>query len=109
MLPLLAELSDFKKDWLELVGPENFFVAQSPDGIVLYGYMHGDQTLLCCFNLSAEVSSQVDLKAAVPGRGSMTVALDSSLTGSSVGQTLDSLLLAPNQALLLVNQNRQAM
>ncbi|MNC23146.1 hypothetical protein D3C75_711620 [compost metagenome] len=107
MLPLLAELSDFKKEWLELVKPENFFVAQSPDNTVLYGYMHRDQTLLCCCNLSADAFSQVDLKAAVPGRGPMTVTLDSSLTASSVGQTFDSLLLAPNQAVVLVNKNRQ--
>ncbi|AIQ26711.1 alpha-amylase [Paenibacillus sp. FSL H7-0737] len=107
MLPLLTELSEFKKDWPQLVKPENFFVAQSPEGTVLYGYMHGEQTLLCCFNLSADTSCQVDLKAAVPGRCPMTVTLDSSLTGSIVGQKLDSLLLAPNQALVLVNNHRQ--
>lgn len=107
MLPLLTELSEFKKDWPQLVKPENFFVAQSPEGTVLYGYMHGEQTLLCCFNLSADASCQVDLKAAVPGRCPMTVTLDSSLTGSIVGQKLDSLLLAPNQALVLVNNHRQ--
>lgn len=107
MLPLLTELSEFKKDWPQLVKPENFFVAQSPEGTVLYGYMHGERTLLCCFNLSADTSCQVDLKVAVPGRNPMLVALDSSLTGSSVGQTLDSLLLAPNQALVLVNNHRQ--
>ncbi len=107
MLPLLTELSEFKKDWSQLVKPENFFVAQSPEGTVLYGYMHGELTLLCCFNLSADTSCQVDLKAAIPGRYPMTVTLDSSLTGSIVGQTLDSLLLAPNQALVLVNNHRQ--
>ncbi|WP_245237367.1 hypothetical protein [Paenibacillus ihuae] len=107
MLPLLAELSEFKKEWLGLVKPDNFFVAQSPNNTVLYGYMHKDQTLLCCCNLSADASSQVDLKAAVPGRGPMTVTLDSSLTATSIGQTLDSLLLAPNQAVVLVNKNRQ--
>lgn len=109
MLPLLAELSDFKKEWLELVKPDNFFVAQSPDGTVLYGYMHGDQTLLCCFNLSADTSSQIDLKTAVPGRSPMTAVLDSSLTASCVGQKVDSVLLAPTQALVLVNINRKAM
>ncbi|MHA6532173.1 alpha-amylase family protein [Paenibacillus sp. BAC0078] len=108
MLPLLAELSEFKKDWPQLVKPENFFVAQSPEGTVLYGYLHGDQTLLCCFNLSSD-ACHVDLRAAVPGRCPMTVTLDSSLTGGSVGQTLDSLLLAPNQALVLVNDIRQAI
>ncbi|WHY19425.1 alpha-amylase [Paenibacillus sp. G2S3] len=107
MLPLLTELSEFKKDWCQLVKPENFFVAQSPEGTVLYGYMHGEQMLLCCFNLSADASCQVDLKAAIPGRCPMTVTLDSSLTGSIVGQTLDSLLLGPNQALVLVNNHRQ--
>jgi len=107
MLPLLTELSEFKKDWCQLVKPENFFVAQSPEGTVLYGYMHGEQMLLCCFNLSADASCQVDLKAAIPGRCPMTVTLDSSLTGSIVGQTLDSFLLGPNQALVLVNNQRQ--
>ncbi|WP_339189002.1 alpha-amylase [Paenibacillus sp. FSL P2-0121] len=107
MLPLLAELSELKRDWRHLVKPENFFVAQSPEGIVLYGYMHGDETLLCCFNLSAAAFCQVDLKVAVPGRCPMTVTLDSSLTGSSVGQAFDCLLLAPNQALVLVNSHRQ--
>lgn len=107
MLPLLAELSEIKRDWRHLVKPENFFVAQSPEGIVLYGYMQGDETLLCCFNLSADAFCQVDLKVAVPGRCPMTVTLDSSLTGSSVGQAFECLLLAPNQALVLVNNHRQ--
>lgn len=106
MLPLLAELSEFKKDWSHLVKPENFFVAQSPEGTVLYGYMHGEQTLLCCFNLSADASCYVDLKVSVPGRCPMIVTLDSSLMGSSVGQVLESLMLAPNQALVLVNNLR---
>jgi glycosidase len=106
MLPLLAELSEFKKDWCHLVKPENFFVAQSPEGTVLYGYMHREQTLLCCFNLSADASCYVDLKASVPGRCPMIVTLDSSLMGSSVGQVLESLMLAPNQALVLVNNLR---
>jgi starch synthase (maltosyl-transferring) len=104
LLPLLAELSDFKKDRLGLINPENFFVAESPDGIVLYGYMHRDQMMLCCFNLSADSSAQVDLNAVVPGRSPMTVKLDSSLTTTSVGQTLDRLKLAPHQALVLVNK-----
>ncbi|OKP99476.1 alpha-amylase [Paenibacillus sp. P46E] len=107
LLPLLAELSDFKKDWLELVKPDNFFVAESPEGTVLYGYMRGDLTMLCCFNLNADASSEIDLMAAVPGRGPMTVALDSSLTTGSIGQSLDHLLLTPNQAVVLVSNHSQ--
>ncbi|PZD96498.1 alpha-amylase [Paenibacillus sambharensis] len=103
MLPLLAELSDLKKNWLHLIKPEHFFVAESPENTLLYGYLRGGQTLLCCFNLSADAVSRIDLQASVPGRGPMTVILDSSLTGSSTGQITDSLLLAPNQALVLVN------
>lgn len=108
MLPLLAELSEFKKDWRHLVKPESFFVAQSPEGTVLYGYMQGDKMMLCCCNLSADAFCQVDLNAAVPGWCPLTVALDSSLTDSIAGQAFNgSLLLAPNQALVLVNNHRQ--
>lgn len=101
LLPLLAELNRLKKDWLDLVKPDNFFVAQSPDETVLYGYLHRDQMLLCCFNLSVDASVRVDLNTAVPGWVPMTVLLDSSLTANSVGQTVDRLLLAPNQAVVL--------
>jgi len=107
MLPLLMELSKFKKYWPELMKPDNFFVAQSPEGTVIYGYMHGDQMLLCCFNLNTDVSSEIDLKTAIPGRYPLTVILDSSLTGSNVGLMSDSFLLSPNQALVLVNNNRK--
>lgn len=103
MLPLLAELSEFKEAWHHLVKPENFFVAQSPEGTAIYGYMQGDEMMLCCFNLSADAFCQVDLNVAVPGRCPLTVALDSSLTGSSVGQAFEFLQLAPNQALVLIN------
>ncbi|MBW7476904.1 alpha-amylase [Paenibacillus oenotherae] len=105
MLPLLAELHACKTRWQKLLKPANFFLADSPDHVVIYGYRSGEETLAGCFNLSADQSVSLNLLELIgPSTGGLFVAIDSAFASSSIGEGLEQVTLEPNQALIVTSR-----
>ncbi|CAH1208073.1 Alpha-1,4-glucan:maltose-1-phosphate maltosyltransferase [Paenibacillus plantiphilus] len=101
MIPLLAALHACKQRWLELLKPDNFFVAESPENVLIYGYRKGDEALVGCFNLSSEQSVILDTAAWIQSSEPYYVAIDSAFGSPGIGERLERVSLAPNQALIL--------
>lgn len=101
MIPLLAALHACKQRWLELLKPDNFFVAESPENVLIYGYRKGDEALMGCFNLSSEQSVILDTAAWIQSTEPYYVAIDSAFGSPGIGERLERVSLAPNQALIL--------
>lgn len=106
MIPLLAELHACKQSWLELLKPDNFFVAESPENVLIYGYRNGDETLVGCFNLSSEQPAILDSAEWVQSSEAYYVAIDSAFGSPSIGERLERVSLAPNQALILTTRRK---
>ncbi|UJF31755.1 alpha-amylase family protein [Paenibacillus hexagrammi] len=105
MLPLLEKLNQCKQRWLSLVQANHFFIPESPEGVVIYGYMDEGQLLLGLFNLNPEESVQVDLDAYIPGVKSYRVEIDTEGNGSEILRTGNVIELQPQQAIVLSHSN----
>ncbi|GBF74138.1 hypothetical protein PA598K_02469 [Paenibacillus sp. 598K] len=102
MIGLLERLSDVRRALLPLMRPANFFTAESPDGVVIYGYRDGKACMAACFNLSELRSSPIELSAvAACSACDLSVVVDSDPASALAGQRLERVQLQPHQALVM--------
>ncbi|WP_020619593.1 hypothetical protein [Paenibacillus daejeonensis] len=101
MIGLLERLYEVRRKVQPLLRPQHFFTAESPDGVVIYGYRNGEACLLACFNLSPELPAMVELSSAAACAGKqLTVVVDSDPESGLIGERLERVLLQPYQALV---------
>lgn len=101
MILLLSRLSDLKKQWSSLIKPSHFFIAESPQDIIVYGYRREGELLVGCYNLNAATTLAVSPSDLVPGYSRLTVLLDTNAHSQVLGKELSEVRLQPNQALIL--------
>jgi len=101
MIGLLERLSEARRTLLPLMRPQHFFTADSPDGVVIYGYRDGEDGMLACFNLNEDRSMSIDLCAATGSMHRLTVVVDSQPDSELTGQLVDRVQLQPHQALVV--------
>ncbi|MGF7048642.1 glycosidase [Paenibacillus sp. DS2015] len=101
MLPLLAQLNQSKKQWLHLLKPQNFFINESVDDVVIYGYSDCHEVLLGCFNLNSELAVQLELDTIVLGFTQFEIQIDSELESKWLGKVVNYTILQPSQALIM--------
>ncbi|HIW32800.1 MAG TPA: alpha-amylase [Candidatus Paenibacillus intestinavium] len=101
MIALLSKLHECKVQWKVLIRPEYFFIADSPEDIVVYGYMHNGQKLICCFNLNGVETLPLTIKEYSLDGNSCVLELDS-IGGEEIWSCNGAeLTLRPHQAVIL--------
>lgn len=101
MLPLLEQLNQSKKQWLHLLKPHNFFINESVEDVVIYGYSDSNEVLLGCFNLNTKAAIPLELDTIVDGFTHFKVQIDSELNSKLLGDVVRNTILQPCQALIM--------
>ncbi|MEW9698945.1 alpha-amylase [Paenibacillus sp. SI8] len=107
MLPLLEQLHHCKLKWQPLIAPEHFFIPESPEGVVIYGYLHKHELLIGCFNLNPEEAVEFPLNAFIPGINQFTIEIDTEAGSKRDIREDETFLLGPNQAVILSKIGRE--
>ncbi|CAM4372764.1 alpha-amylase [Paenibacillus alkaliterrae] len=103
MIPLLSELHEFKSLKRNLMDAEKFFVAESPEHVVMYGYMDEEERLICCFNLSGDQAVELSLAPFRNVDAAWKVGIDSHFRQeqlSSAALSANKVKLQPYQAII---------